>query len=146
MNQKRIGREVRKLNLLIARKFDAHVLSKHGNVTLTQYLTIDFLNTKELENIEVFQKDLEKELDIQRAAVSLMLKNMEKSGLIEREVSSKDARQKKLIATQKAKDLRIALINGFDKVEALYRQGLTEEEREFFFSIIDRVRDNLSKI
>ncbi|MDO7205446.1 helix-turn-helix domain-containing protein [Paraclostridium bifermentans] len=44
---------------------------------------------------DVFQKDLESVFDLKRSSISLMLNNMEKSGLIERMLVKEDGRLKK---------------------------------------------------
>ena len=51
---------------------------------------------------DIFQKDLEKEFDLKRSSVSLLLNNMEKSDLIQRVPVAEDARLKKIILTEKA--------------------------------------------
>ena len=45
---------------------------------------------------------MEKQFDLKRSSISLMLNNMEKNKLIERVAVSEDARLKKIVLTEKA--------------------------------------------
>ena len=53
---------------------------------------------------DIFQKDLEKEFDLKRSSVSLLLNNMEKSDLIQRVPVAEDARLKKNYFNRKSYD------------------------------------------
>ena len=70
------------------------------DLTGNQMAIIDFITN--YANHEVFQRDIEHEFEIQRSTTTVLLQRMEKKGLIERYTSSKDARQKAVVLTDKA--------------------------------------------
>ena len=65
----------------------------------------------ENRNKDIFQKDFEGHFSIRRSTASVILKNMEQKGLIERKCVESDARLKKIILTDKAIDLHKKITN-----------------------------------
>ena len=74
--------------------------AKQYDLTGNQMAIIDFIINH--TDQEVFQRDIEHEFDIQRSITTVLLQRMEKKGLIERHTSSKDARRKAVVLTDKA--------------------------------------------
>ncbi|MGG7060677.1 hypothetical protein ACQPUZ_20795, partial [Clostridium tertium] len=78
-NKLKLGLDIGKINHIISRKVDAAVIKAiDDNLTVAQAYTIDFI-ILEGEDKDIFQKDLEKGLDLKRCSISLMLNNMEKN-------------------------------------------------------------------
>ncbi|MQS76768.1 MarR family winged helix-turn-helix transcriptional regulator [Companilactobacillus halodurans] len=77
--------------------------SKAHDMTWMQASIIDFISRN--SDIEMFQRDIEKEFFLQRSTVTVLLQRMEKKDLIYRQSSTKDARQKSVFLTQKAHKL-----------------------------------------
>ena len=91
----------KKINILakrIHRRIDKEA-SQYG-ITGVQGRILGFINHNS-KNRDIFQKDIEEELDIRRSSVTSVLQLMEKNGFIERVSVSEDARLKKLIITEK---------------------------------------------
>ena len=98
----KLGLDISKINHIISRKMDASVIKViDDNLTVSQAYVIDFISM-EGKDRDIFQKDLEKQFDLKRSSISLMLNNMEKNKLIERVAVSEDARLKKIVLTEKA--------------------------------------------
>lgn len=112
-------------------------------MTVSQAYVIDFILTSQKEDI--FQKDLEKEFDLKRAAISLMLNNMEKNDLIKRVPVSEDARLKKIVLTEKAIALSTKIIGAVDEIEHTLVEDLTQEEIDNFYTVLNKMRNSLSK-
>lgn len=112
------------------------------NLTVSQAYVIDFISMKG-ENKEIFQKDLEKEFDLKRSSISLMLNNMEKSDLIERVPVAEDARLKKIILTNKSKKLYEEISKAIDSIEHKLCENITPEEIKIFKIVLDKIRNNL---
>ena len=68
---------------------------------------------------------------------------MEKNGFITRESVANDARLKKIVLTEKAVRLHNCIAEDIEKRENKLRKGLTDEEIEAFFSIIQKLKANM---
>lgn len=94
---------------------------------------------------DVFQRDLEKEFNIRRSTATVMLQNMEQKGFIVREPVEQDARLKKIVLTDKAIELHNAIRRSIDVFNTYLEAGITQEEKEAFFRILDKVTENLTQ-
>ena len=113
-----------------------------SNVTSVQGWILGYLQNN-LDKEEIFQKDIERELNIRCSTATKMLNLMEKNGLIKREVSLRDARFKKLILTEKAIRIHNQIKAKAMPFEEKIRRGLSEDEIRFFLSILKRIRENV---
>ena len=94
---------------------------------------------------DIFQKDFEQEFDIRRSSASTMLSLMEKNGLIERQGVPYDARLKKIVLTEKAIQVQQFVESTFERFESTMKQGITDEELQIFFSVLDKICSNLER-
>ena len=142
-NKLKLGLDISKINHIISRKMDASVINAiDDNLTISQAYVIDFISI-EGKNKEIFQKDLERELDLKRSSVSLMLNNMEKSDLIERVPVTEDARLKKIVLTEKSKKIYEKISIAIDSIENRLSEDITQEEIEVFQIVLEKIRNNL---
>ena len=133
-----IGRSIHILSRLIKRRIDEAV-SKY-NVTSVQCAVIEFISHKKGD---VFAKDIESKFNMRRATVAEVLSLMEKNDLIKREVSSKDARLKKIVLTKKSFKIKASFEKDIKKVEKQLVQDFTESEKQDFFRLINKMSNNL---
>lgn len=142
-NKLKLGLDISKIHHIISRKMDASVISAiDDNLTVSQAYVIDFISI-EGKNKEIFQKDLEREFDLKRSSISLMLNNMEKSNLIERVPVTEDARLKKIILTQKSIKLYEKISTAIDSIENKLSEDITPEEIKVFQGVLDKIRNSL---
>ena len=142
-NKLKLGLDISKIHHIISRKMDASVISAiDDNLTVSQAYVIDFISI-EGKDKEIFQKDLEREFDLKRSSISLMLNNMEKSDLIERVPVTEDARLKKIILTQKSIKIYEKISTAIDSIENKLSENITPEEIKVFQSVLDKIRNNL---
>lgn len=142
-NKLKLGLDISKINHIISRKMDASVINAiDDNLTISQAYVIDFISS-EGKNKEIFQKDLEREFDLKRSSVSLMLNNMEKSDLIERVPVTEDARLKKIVLTEKSKKIYEKISIAIDSIENRLSEDITQEEIEVFQIVLEKIRNNL---
>ncbi|CEP81940.1 MarR family transcriptional regulator [Paraclostridium sordellii] len=142
-NKLKLGLDISKINHIISRKMDASVINAiDDNLTISQAYVIDFISI-EGKNKEIFQKDLEREFDLKRSSVSLMLNNMEKSELIERVPVTEDARLKKIVLTEKSKKIYEKISIAIDSIENRLSEDITQEEIEVFQRVLEKIRNNL---
>ena len=144
MKKYKLGLDIEKIDRIISRDMDANIMQAVGDkVTVSQAYVIDFMINTDKEDI--FQKDLEKQFDLKRAAISLMLNNMEKNDLIKRVPVSEDARLKKLVLTEKSIALANTITTAIDEIEHTLLEDLTQEEIDNFYTVLNKMRNSLSK-
>jgi len=142
LHNKAVGKEVKCLSNLIKRKLDSSVYGKKlENLTGTHGWVLRYLI--EREEIDVFQKDLEKEFSIRRSTATSILKRMEENGLIVRESVDYDARLKKLKLTPKAYEIHTGIVNEIKNLENVLKKDISQQELETFFSVIDKIKKNI---
>jgi DNA-binding MarR family transcriptional regulator len=140
---KSIGHEVKILSNLIKRYLDESAKnSELEDLTAMQGWIISYLYHHGNEQ-EIFQRDLEKQFDIRRSTVTGVLQLMERKELITREPVKYDARLKSLKLTPKAIAIHERVVEKFREVEDKLRRGLTQEEIDTFFAIIDKIKRNI---
>lgn len=88
---------------------------------------------------DIFQKDIEEELDIRRSSVTSVLQLMEKNGHIRRVSVSEDARLKKIILTEKGLEIQRNVYASIVKFEQSLRDELTQDEANILVSLIDKL-------
>ena len=92
----------------------------------------------------IYQKDIEKEFSINRTATEV-LKALEKKELICRVSEKQDARLKRIEFTSKAEEIRHLIAAEIGESESILLKGITEEERQIFIEIGERMLKNLDE-
>ncbi|MGG7178334.1 MarR family winged helix-turn-helix transcriptional regulator [Clostridium paraputrificum] len=137
-----IGFEVKCVSNLIKRNLDEEYIKRDmHDLTGMQGWILKFINAN--SNKDIFQKDIEKEFRIRRSTATGMLQLLEKNGYIKRESVESDARLKKLVLTPKAIIAIEELENILIEFNKHLHEGISEEEKEIFFAIVDKVKKNL---
>lgn len=144
-NDKSMGLRLKSVNNMIRRALDAK-FSEEGmeEVCGMQGPLIGYI-FEQSRSRDVFQRDLEKEFNIRRSTATVMLQNMEQKGFIVREPVEQDARLKKIVLTDKAIELHNAIRRSIDVFNTYLEAGITQEEKEEFFRILDKVTENLTQ-
>ncbi len=137
-----LGRNVHMLSRLLKRNTDIEV-TKYG-ITGVQSAMIGFIYEKSKKK-DVFAKDIEKAFDLRRASSAGLIQNMEKNGLIKREMVGNDARLKKIVLTEKALELRRKLDKSIKNMEKKMQEGLTKEEVEKYLELTKKMAKNLER-
>ena len=112
-----------------------------GDLTRMQRFTIGFLYRN--SDREMYQKDLETEFAISRATASNMISVMERKGLIKREPVEHDARLKKLVLTEQAKQMHRQVEQDIKETERLLTRGLSEGDKQQLHQYLDIMIQNL---
>lgn len=142
-----VGKAIRSLNNMIARRFDAgrpdrEVLER---ITGTNRWVIGYLVGETRAGREVYQRDLEQVFGVTRSTVSKVLDLMAQKGLIERQSVERDGRMKKLVPLPKALELSERMCAYGESMEKALLKGFSPEEVETLFSYIDRMKKNLGE-
>lgn len=144
MERKKIGHEIKTLSNLVKREISSScVFDRAQGVTGMQGMIIGYLHRH--EDQEVFQRDIEQHFKIRRSTVTGILQLMEKDGLIYRQSVERDGRLKRLMLTDKAVEVNRRIEQYLDAVDAKVIQGISEEELEMFYSLVDRMKKNLEE-
>lgn len=138
-----IGFELKGINNMIRRKIDVR-FSEAGLSELagTQGPMLGFISDRSRTQ-DVFQRDIEKEFNIRRSTATVMLQNLEQKGYIVRETLQRDARLKRILPTGKAIRQHQEIQKQIDAFHEELEAGLTLEEKDTLFRILDKIRKNL---
>ena len=141
-----VGIKIKKIQSLIRKSIhNSETFKTNEELTNVIGWTIGFISRRNLEGIETYQKDVEKEFKISRSTATGLLQNMEKLGYIYREVSEIDSRLKRIVLTNKSIDLHKKVILTFDEIENKLLNGFDEEEKELLFKFLLRLEKNLEE-
>lgn len=142
MENKKVLLELKNLNSMIIRKNFANGKEKNlhpgGH---SQKLIIGYLN--ENKDKVVYQRDLEKILDVRRSTLSGILRTMEKNDLIVRIDSENDARLKEVKLTNKSYEILKRKKEMFEKLETDIVKNISDEELKIFLNVLQRMKENL---
>lgn len=136
---KNAGRYISKLSNKIRRKLDA--FSFKENFSGAQGRILHFILA---QSDDIFQKDIEEEYSLRPSTATELLKQMEKNGLITREITSYDGRLKKIIATEKALGYKEQVLNDIMGLEENLTKGISHEKLDVFFEVVEKMLENLS--
>jgi len=141
-----VGLEIRIINNLSMRFIDKRShKEKIDAATGSNGWILRFLAEAEEEGRNVYQKDIEKRFCTTRSTVSKVLSLMEQKGLIERCNVRGDARLKKIVMTDRARELHALMRDDGKMLEAVMQKGLTEEEKQCFYALTKKIKANLKE-
>ena len=143
MESRKIGFELHKTSRMIKRYMDSDAAKSYvDKLTGTHGWAIGYLYHN--RDRDIFQKDFEQEFNIRRSTASTILTLMEKNGLINRESVDYDARLKKITLTDKAIEIQNFVEASLGRMENMLGQGISDDELEIFFSVLDKICENLN--
>ncbi len=140
-----VGHRVKMLSNLMKRNIDRHFGPLHERATIMQAWIIGFVQLRENEGKDTFQKDIEEEFSINRSTTSEMLKLMAKKKMIERVAVDYDARLKKIVLTEKSSQFYTWVSDSMKQLHQELVDGLTPEEIETYIRITDKLIENMKK-
>jgi DNA-binding MarR family transcriptional regulator len=92
------------------------------------------------------QREIVEEIKIKPSTVTLILKRMEKRGLILKKKDEKDRRYSRIYLTDSGRKILCNLKKVFDKLEEECFSGFSDKEKEILRNFFIRIRDNLRSI
>ena len=147
MDKQGIGIKLRLLNNSVRRFIDRGSKSKReiDNLTCSNGWIIGDLCQAEAEGRDVFQRDFEEEFGITRSTASKVMILLEKKGIISREPVASDARLKKVVLTDRSRELARLMDEDAQRVEAALTEGFSAQELETLYSYFDRLQTNIER-
>lgn len=142
--EKDVGFEVRTLSNMIYRQLLAYEARRGvDEVTVMHGWIIGYMY--ENSDKEIFQKDIEAAFSIARSTVTGILKLMEKKGYIYRKSVERDARLKRLVLTDRGRELHEGTMKNIQMLESHVRENIDTNDLETFFKVIGQMKSNLEK-
>ncbi len=136
-----IGKKVNIFAKRIHRRIDKEA-AQYG-LTGVQARILGFIYHKSNKR-DIFQRDIEEELDIRRSSVTSVLQLMEKNGFINRVSVCEDARLKKIILTEKGLEIQKNVYDFILKFEKSLSDELSYDEMKILVSLIDRLSKKIA--
>ena len=144
MNERRIAYEIKKTGILTTR-YVLNNLKAHHSLTITPIqIEILFLLADHHDGCMV-QKDIESALELRKSTVSGILDTMIRNGLVKKENSKNDLRSKIIMLTESGiSEYQTAYSETMDMEDQIL-QGISNEELDTFFHVLDKVKENISE-
>jgi len=90
--------------------------------------------------------DLAKQLHVQPATITKMIKRMEQAGFVVRQRDTEDERVSRVYLTARGREIRADLERVQDTIEAHTFAGFSSDERELVRQLLVRMRHNLAQM
>ena len=123
-----------------------HVFEERFGLTPTQNWVLAYINARNVENTDVFQRDIEAHFNIQRSTATGILQLMEKNGLISRVSLDSDARMKRIVVTEKGREVCEMSRSAKDEMETELLAGISPEDMAVFLRVCEAMGENANKI
>ena len=138
----KIGWQIKVLSNLIKREVGNYGCEKYlDELTGNNMFIIGYL-AKHGER-DIFQKDLEEVFSVRRSTMSAIILRMEKKGFLIRESVACDARLKKLVLTEKGRQIHEMIESRIADTEEKLSSGLSEEEKKTLCFLLEKLRRTL---
>ncbi len=137
-----VGYEIKALSNLLRRKmWDVGDHPRHELLTEMDGMIVGFLCHN--KDQEIFQKDVEIAFYIRGSTASRLLQRLETNGFVARKTSTRDARLKQVVATEKALALNQQLEERISAVEAILTRDIPPDEICSFLATVEKLKQNL---
>jgi DNA-binding MarR family transcriptional regulator len=121
-------------NILRASRDNDDVMSSHGTRLVISYLAIGY---------GITQLDLVNATHLRAPTISVILKNLEAEGLVERKRDKDDLRILRVYLTEKGRDVDRNNIERVKATDTRALLGISEDEAEELMRLLKKIRDNL---
>ncbi|MBO8161249.1 MAG: MarR family transcriptional regulator [Thermosipho sp. (in: Bacteria)] len=91
----------------------------------------------------ITQNEIAEKIHVSPSTVAIMLRRMERHGLITRKTNEKDRRELKVFLTEKSQKLVDKLFRKMKHFESLSLKGFTDEEINCFTNLLKKILKNL---
>ena len=136
-----VGHILRKVQRGIHHKMELLKQESGDDLTFVQSYTLHYLYDHQQE--DVYQKDIEKILNVRRSTATEILNVLERDGYIERHSIASDRRLKKLVLTEKAIRLHESMVKNIERIETMLKTSISEEELTIFFKVMNQMYENI---
>jgi len=145
MSDKQLGKLVFDTSHRMKNMLNGLVSANIPEMSGVQFRLLGFIQRCSNEGITVFQKDIEKELRLKGSSVTSLLNNLESNGYISRQAVRTDKRKNAIVLTKKSEELHLRMSDILSNFEKTVSEGFSEEERDLFISLLEKLSDNIDK-
>lgn len=138
----KVGIEVRYLSKCIGR----YLTNIQINNDLTGPQGIILIYIYEHENENVYQKDIEKFLNIRRSSVTTLITSLEEKQYLNRVSVKDDGRLKKLVLTDKANNVINQIELQIQMLETKMIKDIDQKDINIFRKVIEKMTKNLMEV
>lgn len=137
MNEMQYTKCILELSNQIRRIFNLYTNNAGAQTRLLYFVLDNYLDR------EIYQKDIQKALNISGATMSELLKKLEKRGMIERKRVEEDDRLKKIVPTSHAIMMKENLNRDIQNIEKKLVSEISEEELEIYLKVTKKMITNI---
>ena len=137
MNEMQYTKCILELSNQIRRIFNLYTNNAGAQTRLLYFVLDNYLDR------EIYQKDIQKALNISGATMSELLKKLEKRGMIERKRVEEDDRLKKIVPTSHAIMMKENLNRDIQNIEKKLVSEISEEELEIYLRVTKKMITNI---
>lgn len=113
----------------------------HYSIGHAQIRTLHYI----IRHNGISQKSLAEHLKLDKSSVTSQIERLEANGYITRSSNTKDSREKQLYITAKTEKIKTELVEIFSGWSDALLEGLSAEEKEQAFQILERIKENAIK-
>ena len=112
------------------------------SLTSSQATVLYYIMTSP-SDVDIFPKDLEIYLDLKKPSVTSLLNYLEQDGYIRREDVPYDGRCRKLVLTEKSKEMQEDILNRIASYRTSVFKGISQEELAVFDKVLLKMIKNM---
>ena len=141
---KGFSKKTKRLEQLINKKV-SQVFEQNGveTISYSSFSVLEYLETH--QDRDIFQKDIEHALSVNRATASKMIKLLTKKGYVSQKTFAQDARYKLLFLTDEGRELYQADVQAASNLDQFFNEVLSEEDFLAFDQIYEKLEKKLAK-
>ena len=126
------------------RRHNPTEVMENDDLTTMQKHVLKFILLETMHR-DLYQKDVEEEFQVRKPTATGILKLMEKNGYIYRESARQDARLKRIVPTEKAENIRLAILKSIEENEEAMVRGIPKEDVELCKQVLWQMYENRRK-
>ncbi len=143
-NKNQIGFQIRQLNNMFMRYMESAINSESNEFPkVTHGWVLRYLVERKKKGLDTYQKDVEQDFKMSRAAVTKILTSLEDEGYISREAVDFDARLKKVVISTKGEKAHKNVVESIEQIEKNLENNISKEELAIFFRVTSQVKENI---
>lgn len=139
MGEIQYSKEILGLANLIRRSYNASTGNNGAQVRILNFVLENYTERN------IFQKDIEEELNVRSASISTILKKLEEQQMIVRERVPYDDRLKRIRPTRLAIDMKDKMGREIQSIEDQLVSDISKEKLEVFLEVARRMTDNITE-
>jgi len=116
---------------------------KYPKLTRTQIQIINCINNQ--KNKKIYQKDLEKKLNMTRASISGVLKTMEKNQILTKQKNKNDARINQITLNESFSKEYSKNKEKLNTIQNIVTSNINSQDIDIFLKVLNKMKSNISK-